>query len=186
MNYKCLQNNTFHFNSFSIKPIDSSEIEQIRIWRNAQMNVLRQKQSISVEQQIIYFERFIWPLFEKSEPHQILFSFYKNDKFLGYGGLVHISWADRRAEMSFLVNPSYTKCDISYEKFLSSFISLIKKVVYDELNFHKLYTETYANRTFHISVLEKNGFVLEGVLRDHVIINEKFTNSLIHSILNYV
>lgn len=186
MNYKCLQNNTFHFNSFSIKPIESSEIEQIRIWRNAQMDVLRQKQSISVEQQINYFGKHIWPLFEETQPTQLLFSFYKEDEFIGYGGLVHISWEDQRAEMSFLLNPNYTKIDALYDELFSSFISLIKKVVFEELKFHKVFTETYEHRVFHISVLEKNGYILDGVLRDHVIINGKFTNSLMHSIIKDV
>jgi RimJ/RimL family protein N-acetyltransferase len=186
MDYKCLQINIFHLDTYSIKPIDHKEIEQIRIWRNSQMDVLRQKNSISVEQQIGYFDKHIWQLFEEAQPNQLLFSFYKADEFIGYGGLVHISWEDQRAEMSFLVNPSYTQLNDLYAELLSSFISLLKKVVFDDLNFHKLFTETYAHRTFHISILEKNGFILDGVLRDHVIINGKFTNSLMHSILKNV
>ncbi len=186
MVYKCLQGNIFKLGTYSIKPINNSEIEQIRVWRNAQMDVLRQKNSISIEQQIGYFDKHIWPLFEETQPNQLLFSFYKEDDFIGYGGIVHISWQDQRAEMSFLINPSYTQPDDLYAELLSSFISLVKTVVFDDLNFHKLFTETYAHRTFHISILEKNGFILDGVLRDHVIINDKFTNSLMHSILKNV
>ena len=186
MLYKCLHSNVFHFDAYSIKPIEHSEIEQIRIWRNAQMDVLRQKISISYEEQISYFEKNIWPLFEEIQPNQIIFSFYKKDELIGYGGLVHISWEDKRSELSFLLNPSYTQSDDLYGELFGSFITLVKKVVFEDLKFHKLFTETYEHRVFHIDVLNKNGFILEGILRDHVIINGNLINSLIHSILSNV
>lgn len=184
--YKCLTKNEFIVNDYSIKPIERSCIEPIRIWRNKQMDVLRQKNIITSQQQSNYFEKNVWPLYNDIQPNQLLFSYYKKDEFIGYGGLVNISWEDQRAEMSFLINPSYTQPDDLYDELFSSFISLIKKVVFDHLKFHKLFTETYAHRTFHISILEKNGFILDGILRDHIIINGKFTNSLMHSILKNV
>ena len=62
----------------------------------------------------------------------------------------------------------------------------MKEVNFSILDFHKLFTETYSHRSFHISILEKAGFELEGMLRDHVIIEKKYFNSLIHSIINNV
>ena len=43
-------------------------------------------------------------LFDQEKPNQILFSYFKNDKCIGYGGLVHINWIDKNAEISFIMN----------------------------------------------------------------------------------
>jgi len=94
-----------------------------------------------------------------------------------------MNWQDKRAEMSYLVNPVITSNTEAYEKSFSCFIKLIKKVCFEELMFNKLFTETYCNRLKHIKILEKNGFIIEGVLREHIIQNSKFQNSIIHSIL---
>lgn len=184
--YSCLSTSVFKSNEFLIKPVSPEEIESIRIWRNLQMDVLRQKKPIGFEEQIDYFQKNIWPLFEQKQPSQILFSFYENEKLLGYGGLVHISWENKRSEMSFLLNPDHIKNNIVYKKYFSEFISFMKKINFEELGFHKLYTETYSHRDFHIEILIENNFVLEGVLKDHIYIKDKFINSLIHSIIKNV
>ncbi len=62
----------------------------------------------------------------------------------------------------------------------------MKKVNFEVLFFHKLFTETYSHRNFHIDVLVENEFVLEGVLKDHNYINNEFIDSLIHSIIKNV
>jgi RimJ/RimL family protein N-acetyltransferase len=56
----------------------------------------------------------------------------------------------------------------------------MKKVAYSELNFSRLYTETFDIRSVHIKVLEKNNFLLEGRMKNHIYINNKFVDSLIH------
>ena len=63
------------------------------------------------------------------------------------------------------------------------FIRLIKKVLFEDLNFNRIFTETYDIRPHHISILEKNGFQLEGRMREHIQINNKFVDSLIHGFL---
>ena len=60
-------------------------------------------------------------LFETDQPYQILFSFLKNNEFIGYGGLVHINWEEKKAEISFLLN---TK--INEKLFVSSLYFFLK------------------------------------------------------------
>jgi RimJ/RimL family protein N-acetyltransferase len=183
MNYKCLTNNNFNFNEFSLESIRAVDIESIRNWRNAQLDVLRQDKIITKEEQIKYFNDHIWPETIKNEPRNILFSFFRNDDLIGYGGLVHISWKDLRAEISFLINPENLS-DEDYCLFFSSFLTLIKSVAFDYLKFNRLFTETFNIRQFHISILESNGFIREGVLKEHVIINGKYVDSIFHGCLN--
>lgn len=186
MEYTCLKNNSFKDNEFEIRPISINDIEQIRRWRNKQMDVLRQKKSITFSEQILYYNSVLLPTFSQAFPNQIIFSYFKNKNLIGYGGLVHISWENKRSEMSFLLNPNFIATENIYEEYFLQFINFMKEVNFNELNFHKIFTETYSQRSFHISVLEKAGFVLEGVLRDHVVINNIYINSLIHSLIKYV
>ena len=122
--YKCLRNQEFNAEDFSIRPIQDFDIESIRLWRNEQLDVLRQKKIISKKDQIDYFTKHIWPLFKQESPSQILFSFFEGTKFIGYGGLVHLSWEDKRAEMSFLVDPEISNKNEAYSNCLLSFIQL--------------------------------------------------------------
>ncbi len=186
MKYNCLKVNSFVDGEFEIRPISINDIEQIRCWRNMQMDVLRQKRVITSSEQIVYFNNILLPLLTQEFPEQIIFSYFKSNILIGYGGLVHLSWEDKRAELSFLLNPEFVGLENLYEEYFLTFINFMKEVSFKELNFHKIFTETYSHRTFHISVLEKSGFVLEGVLRDHIKINELYNDSLIHSIINYV
>ena len=65
----------------------------------------------------------------------------------------------------------------------SEFLTLLKKIAFKELKLNKIYTETYSSRKFHISILKKNDFKLEGKLKKHVYIINKFQDSLLHAII---
>ena len=43
LKYKCLRTNIFFNNNFSLEVIQKKEIEEIRIWRNMNIDVFRQK-----------------------------------------------------------------------------------------------------------------------------------------------
>lgn len=182
--YICLESSFFFLDEFELRPITKKDIEEIRIWRNAQMTILRQEKYISTNEQLNYYRYEIAPEFKKKQPSKILFCFLENGNFIGYGGLVHISWIDRRAEMSFLLSVELMSDTFKYQARFEKFIELIKKVAFKELRLNRLFTETYDLRDFHISVLENNGFVYEGRLNQHVRINDKFVDSIIHGCLN--
>jgi RimJ/RimL family protein N-acetyltransferase len=147
------------------------------------MNVLRQKNEISQEEQLAYYDKYVWPTLAYPHPKNILMAYLKNGKLIGYGGLVHIGWEDRRGEVSFLLNPIRTCDQQAYKRDFLVFLRLIKSLAFEDLKLQKLYTETFASRTFHIGVLEAAGFSLEGRMRQHVIINNESVDSLIHGCL---
>jgi hypothetical protein len=102
-------------------------------------------------------------------------------KLVAYGGLVNISWANRRAELSFL-----TSGDLpieKYEYYFSTFISYILNIAQGQLGLHKIFTETYEFRHEHIFILEKCGFKIEGRLIDHNIDSDEFCDSIIHGVI---
>lgn len=181
--YICLKKNRFSLHNYSITPIRYEDIFRIKTWRNEQLNILRQNKILTDEDQEKYFRNFVSPLFAETNPSQLLFSFLLNNICIGYGGLVHISWEDLRAEMSFLVDPQRALNAELYRNDFSTFIELIKEVNFNELKFNRLFTETYEFREFHISILEQSGFRSEGIMRQHIHEKGKFYNSILHSIL---
>ena len=183
MSYLALKNNVFTKGKYKIVPIRIQDMESIRIWRNNQMDVLRQNKEISFKDQINYFNSIIKPLFKSENPEQLLFSFLYDSELIGYGGLVHISWSDKRSEISFLLNNKRLDRNTQYRKDFQIFIEFMKKICFDEMKFNRLFTETYAFRTFHISILEKTGLIKEGRLRQHILENNKYYDSIYHSIL---
>ncbi len=184
--YNCLSVQEYLYNDYKLSPICDENISSIMKWRNEQMNILRQNELLTKEKQIAYYEKSIWPTMLQNRPNQILFGLYYKNEFVGYGGLVHISWMDNRAEVSFLVNTERLKDNTIYESDMTNYLSLIKKVAFGNLKFNRLFTETYDIRPLHISILEKSGFVLEGRMKEHTFIDNKYIDSLIHGCLNTV
>ncbi len=183
MKYRALTRNKFSLGEYVVSPIRMEDMEDIRVWRNAQMDVLRQKRELTVEDQKKYFNNVVLPLFELKEPEQLLFSFFKNTEFIGYGGLVHLSWIDRRAEMSFLVHPERYADQTTYGEDWYNFIQIMKQLCFSEMKFNRLFCETYEFRKFHISIMEKAGMKEEGRLRQNIFEHGTFMDSIIHSIL---
>lgn len=181
--YSCMPHPTLFDGGLAIEAVQPDQIEAIRQWRNAQMNVLRQTAIISPTQQQRYFETHIWPEMTQPQPRNILLSYRENQAHIGYGGLVHIAWEHRRAEVSFLLDPIFAAQVEPYARYFSEFLQLIKRLAFDDLGLGRLFTETYASRDHHMAVLESAGFRREGVLRQHVMAEGQPVDSIMHGCL---
>ena len=167
----------------ALRAIEPNDIEVIRQWRNAQMDVLRQSAPITPEEQGHYFSKYVWPEKLKAAPGQILLAIEYSDEFVGYGGLVHISWPNRRAEVSFLLAPELERDDKLRSMVFGKFLRLLQIFAFEKLGLHRLYTETFKHRGVHLSTLESVGFRLEGCMRAHELIDGLPTDSLLHGCL---
>jgi carbamoyl-phosphate synthase large subunit len=167
-----------------LRSVEPRDIEAIRQWRNTQMDVLRQNSVITFLEQKKYFDENIWPEKASNKPKQILLGIEKDGELIGYGGLVHISWDFRRAEISFLLKPSLEKDRENLQDIFSRYLFMIQELAFEDLQLHKLTTETYGQRIVHIQILEATGFKIEGRLREHVIVGGEFKDSLVHSVLS--
>lgn len=183
IDYRVMPRHRLQDRELTLRAVGPQDIESIRQWRNAQMDVLRQTASISPEAQERYFAEQVWPDKLISQPKQILLAIERNRKLIGYGGLVHIAWHDRRAEVSFLLEPPIEHAPEDRAKVLTNFLRLVQELAFKDLSLSRLWTETYAHRSAHLNTLEAAGFRLEGCLRAHVIINNEPVDSLIHGLL---
>jgi RimJ/RimL family protein N-acetyltransferase len=182
--YACLDVDTVVQGDRRLVPLRHEDLLSIMQWRNAQLKVLRQREPLTPNEQELYYQRVIAPSYFERQPRQILFSYLHEQELIGYGGLVHISWEDRRAEVSFLV-AAERAADLSlYSQDFSQFLALIKETAFRHLGFTRLYTETYDIRRHHIGILESSGFQLEGRLRAHVLIDGQPVDSLMHGCIH--
>lgn len=166
---------------FRLRAIAWSDREKVRSWRNSQLEVLRQINPLTVEDQDGYFRDVVLPQFELEHPPQLMFAFLRGSELIGYGALVHIHWGDLRGEVSFLTSPDRLDAN-TFESDWTHYLELLKPVA-RKLGLHKLTTETYSMRQELMRILESNGFVQEGVLRDQHRIGSQFTDSYIHGFI---
>ena len=164
---------------FSIVPIRFEDRIEIMKWRNDQIYHLRQSEILTEDKQQFYFANIVSKLFNTDEPSQILFSMLENEICIGYGGLVHINWVDKNAEISFIMNSSLEK--EGFEKYWSIYLDLIEKVGFVHLNFNKLFTYAFDLRPYLYKVLKKNGYLKEAELEEHCCIEDEFKSVIIHS-----
>ena len=183
--YSVLKKQVFELNDLKLVPIRFIDRYSIMNWRNEQIYHLRQSITLSKEEQDKYFKDVISKDFNEKKPSQILFSYLEGKKCIGYGGFVNINWADRRAEMSFLLDTSLKGDSKKYDYYFSNFINLLKIIGFQEIGLNRIFTETYSFRKNHIKILEDNDFLSEGVMKEHILMIEenKYYDSVLHGSL---
>lgn len=182
MNYKVLNNQIFKEGVYSLVPIRMVDRYDIMQWRNEQIYHLRQNRPLTEADQDAYFENIVAKLFDQERPNQVLFSYLENGKCIGYGGLVHINWIDKNAEISFIMDTALEKEFFSFH--WQTYLRLIEKVAFEELLLHKIYVYAFDLRAHLYETLEKYGFFKDAVLNDHCFYDGKFIDVVIHSKLN--
>lgn len=204
--YICLQQQEQHLGDYSIVPLRYEDRFSIMKWRNEQIYHLRQARPLTADDQQRYFDNVVSKLYDNPKPDQILFSYLENRRSsessessnshcrvvsevddvkgvcIGYGGLVHINWIDQNAEISFVMNTGLEK--EHFAEHWSNWLTMLKKVAFDDLGLHKIYTYAFDLRPHLYSALENNGFTREATLKEHCLFQGKFKDVVIHSIWN--
>jgi RimJ/RimL family protein N-acetyltransferase len=164
-----------------LSPLEHSDLDKIRNWRNSQMKILRQTLPLTDLTQDKWYHTIsfsdnqaIFALVEKKDGKFCLF---------GYCGLVNINLTSRHAELSFIVDPRRVSDETLYRQDFESALTMLCRFGFSELNLHRIYTETYAFREDHLRILESFGFQREGILRQHYFANDSFHDSIINAIL---
>jgi hypothetical protein len=150
---------------YKINTIKISDIEKIRIWRNKQINLLRQKGNISKIDQKIYFLSDVKKELNKKKPNLILFAFRKNNKLIGYGGYTNINWSKKYAELSFLLDNNIAKKNSHYKKKFEIFLLLARKFA-KKILLKQLISFTFISRKNHIEIMENFGFIKKKIVMD--------------------
>jgi RimJ/RimL family protein N-acetyltransferase len=182
MKYKCLEKQIYRSDKFSLVPLRIEDKVVIMKWRNEQIYHLRQQKPLSENDQEKYFSMIVETIFEQEQPAQILFSYLENDKCIGYGGLVHINWKDRYAEISFIINTALEKD--YFHLHWTTYLSLIEQVAFEGLKLHKIFTYAFDLRPHLYKAVEAAGFKQEARLKEHCFFDGKYIDVVIHSKIN--
>jgi RimJ/RimL family protein N-acetyltransferase len=167
------------FGKYSLIPIRYEDRLDIMKWRNEQIYHLRQNELLTEEQQNRYFQNTVAALFEKEQPEQILFSYMENEKCIGYGGLVHIDWLSKNAEISFIMDTALEKQYFNLH--WKNYLNLLYRYAFEDLNLHKIYTYAFDLRPHLYKALESGGLVEEARLKEHFLFNGEYKDVVIHS-----
>lgn len=169
-------------NDYTIVPIRDEDKYIIMEMRNAQIFHLRQHELLTPAMQDHYFAEVIDKLFDALQPNQILFSFLYDNECIGYGGLVHINWVDKHAEVSFIIKPELE--EIHFTSCWESFLYMIQQVAFEDIKLHKIFTWAFDLRPNLYQVVESCGFYKEAVLNEHCFFGNRFIDVVIHSKIN--
>jgi len=170
--------------AYTYTPLRREDIQALRVFRNEQIDVLRQAEPISPEQQERWFDDQVIPSQSDPRPSQVLVSILDaEDRFIGYGGLTNVRWDHRRAEVSFLVDPARAADQDVYSRDMGAFLEFLTDMAFGLLGLNRLFSETYAFRDLTISLLERAGFALEGRLREHTAGDYGPVDSIMHGLL---
>ena len=172
----------FKNQDFRIEPLRDQDKYEILEIRNEQLYHLRQSEPLTIEQQENYFATVISGLFELEKPNQLLFSFFENNEFIGYGGLVHINRIDFNAEISFVMKTELEKDH--FEKYWSNYLKLIEDVAFNQLNLHKIFTYAFDVRPHLYDVLKATGYHEEARLKEHCYFDNRFLDVVYHAKFN--
>lgn len=182
MQYQCLQQQTYRSGNFALLPIRDEDKFDIMKWRNEQIYHLRQQKLLSAHDQERYFNTVVANLFVQARPEQVLFSYMHGDTCIGYGGLVHINWEDRNAEISFIMDTAIEK-DF-FQQHWTTYLSLIELVAFKDLDLHKIFTYAFDLRPHLYEAIEAAGYKEEARLKEHCFFNRNYLDVVIHSKIN--
>lgn len=180
--YKVLERRKFQTGPFTLVPIRYQDRLPIMQWRNEQLYHLRQQKPLTETDQEQYFTTTVAQLFEQEQPNQLLFSFLEKEVCIGYGGLVHINWVDKNAEISFIMNTSLEA--ERFHEIWTAYLYLLEQVAFVELQFHKIYTYAFDLRPHLYETLLTSRFYEEARLKEHCFFENKFLDVVIHSKFN--
>lgn len=133
-----------------LKVLSSEDAEQIRLWRNQCLEGLRTPFPLTYEQQQDWYESVVCNraanarFFGIKTKTAVTMGFNSSTdkqgegKLIGYTGLENISWENRNAEISLLINPAEHKKGYGREALKEIF-----NIGFNQLNLHMIYGECY-------------------------------------------
>lgn len=102
----------------------------------------------------------------------------EDNRFMGTIGLNNLSKGMKRAEVGFEIHPDFWRTGMTSEA-----LKAVLQYSFMELNLHRMGAVTFLDNVASIKLLEKNGFVQEGILRSYLYQNGQSHDARIFSVL---
>ncbi len=101
----------------------------------------------------------------------------KSEQIIGRCGLHNWNEEHRRAEIGYVMNDE----EFKRKGLMSEAVTAILEFGFTQLNLNRIDAMVGADNIASMRIIEKSGFVKEGVLRQHVLIEGKFEDSILYS-----
>ena len=165
-----------------LRAVERRDLELLRNWRNNEelRRNFREVKELNIDQQKAWFENIC---IDNSTNYMFIIENLEKEKPIGAGGLLNINWIIRSAEFSFYIGENNEYID---EKgYAEDATELLINYGFNDLNLHKIWMELYDFDSKKLSFFkEKFNFIVEGKLRDNCLLNGKYCNSYIISLIN--
>ncbi|SDD91452.1 ribosomal-protein-alanine N-acetyltransferase [Mucilaginibacter pineti] len=103
----------------------------------------------------------------------------KNDsRFIGSIGFWRIEKENHRAEIGYLLNPAYHGRDIMQEA-----LDVVLNFGFEIIGLHSVAAKVDPHNFASIKLLERNNFVREGYFKENYRFNNRFSDTIIYSLL---
>ncbi|MCM3638844.1 GNAT family N-acetyltransferase [Sporosarcina luteola] len=102
----------------------------------------------------------------------------EDNRFTGTIGLNNLSKGMKRAEIGFEIHPDYWRTGMTSEA-----LKAVLDYSFTELGLHRMGAVTFLDNVASIGLLEKHGFVQEGILRSYLFQNGQSHDARVFSVL---
>jgi RimJ/RimL family protein N-acetyltransferase len=154
-------------------PLNSDHVYLYSKWENNPKvrKYARTWLPVSVEDSKKYLETG-----ESKTKERIMFEIWykKNTKPVGYCEIGDIDWFDRRAYIGFLIG----EIDYWGKNICSEVVKLLLEYCFNELNLYKITAEALVPNNSSKRCLEKNGFKIEGQVKQEMYVDGEFLDML--------
>jgi ribosomal-protein-alanine N-acetyltransferase len=106
-------------------------------------------------------------------------TFNDSDKLIGTICLWNLQPENYRAELGYELNPEYWGSGIMREA-----LPEVIKYGFETLKLHSIQADTDPANAQSVMLLEKNGFIREGYLKESIYFNGRFVDNAVYSIVN--
>ena len=124
-----------------LRALEPEDMAPIVRWRNDDMETLRTPHLTTMAQQMAWYDREIAHPSESRTRYWALWDMVLADRwgsFVGYGGIEHIEWENRRGEISLLISPEHRGKGYGREA-----VGLFLRQAFQHLNLEHVWGEVY-------------------------------------------
>lgn len=161
-----------------LSPVTKDDLENINILRN---NWDLKKLTLGVRFPITTENDLSWytNVGNDMSNRTIFFSVRnkKNKTFLGLIQLSNVDWVSRNAMVGIQLNPEVQGKGVGTDA-----LKLISDYCFYKINLHKITAHIADYNIGSIKLFEKNGYILEGVLRNHIYYDLEYSDLRIYSL----
>jgi RimJ/RimL family protein N-acetyltransferase len=159
-----------------IRPIEEADLKKIKLWKNDP----EIKESLGgfsfgfSDKDILK-----WYKNAKKEGYRWALVVKSNNKLIGFVGIYNVNYVNRNAEFGILIGDKTAHG----KGYATEAMRIIVDYCFNELNLNRIYLYVLANNVPAIKAYEKNGFCLEGKLRQHIYRAGKYIDNYVMGII---